>query len=209
MIDASTIDWRKNPDGLIPAIVQDARTGRVLMLGYMNEEALKKTIDSGNVTFYSRSKKRLWEKGETSGNTLKLNSIASDCDNDTLLIRAIPKGPACHKGTVSCFDAMELPLETIGELIGTIRQRTNADKKDSYTKRLLDGGLDVYGAKVLEEAEEVVRAAKAEGQQRTIEEIADLIYHLLVLLQGEKINLEEVAGVLRRRRRMHHPKNLP
>jgi len=199
MIDPSTLDWQKG-NGLIPAIIQDARTGRVLMLGYMNAESLKCTIDSGNVTFYSRSKKRLWEKGETSGNTLKLNSIYTDCDNDTLLIRATPKGPTCHKGDVSCFDASEIPLETIGELIETIKQRNNADVGSSYTKRLLDGGLEAYGAKVLEEAEEVVKAAGKEGKQRTIEEASDLLYHLLVLLKGQGIELDDIAMELIKRR---------
>lgn len=200
MTNPTTLNWQKNPDGLIPAIIQDARTGRVLMLGYMNEDALKKTIDSGNVTFYSRSKKGLWEKGETSGNTLKLDSVSADCDKDALLIRAIPKGPTCHQDTVSCFDAPELPFETVGELIETIRQRRNADAKSSYTKRLLDGGIDAYGAKVLEEAEEVVRAAREEGKQRTVEEVADLLYHLFVLLRGEEIEINEIAIELINRR---------
>ena len=200
MIDPIALNWQKNPDGLVPAIIQNALTGRILMLGYMNEAAFNKTINSGNVTFYSRSRKRLWKKGETSGNTLKLDSISTDCDKDALLIRAIPKGPTCHKGITSCFEAPELSLETIGELIETVKQRRNANAKNSYTKRLLDGGLDVYGAKVLEEAEEVMRAARSEGKQRTIEEACDLLYHLLVLLRGSGVEIFEVAEELRIRR---------
>ncbi len=201
MIDLDAINWQKNPDGLVPAIIQDARTGHILMLGYMNEEALKKTIDSSNVTFYSRSKKRLWEKGEKSGNTLRFDSIYLDCDGDTLLIRAIPKGPTCHKNNISCFDAPELPLETIGELIETIRQRRNADQKSSYTKRLLDGGIEVCGAKVIEEAKELICATKSEGNLRTREEAADLLYHALVFLQSSQIDLFEVAEELKSRKR--------
>jgi phosphoribosyl-ATP pyrophosphohydrolase/phosphoribosyl-AMP cyclohydrolase len=196
-----TPDWQKNSDGLLPAIIQDANTGQVLMLGYMNEEALGKTTETGFVTFYSRSKKRLWKKGETSGNTLELVSAAHDCDNDALLIRAIPQGPTCHTGNRSCFTADESPLETIGILIETIRSRSEVDSVDSYTKQLLTGGIEAYGAKVLEEAEEVVRAAKEEGKQRTIEEASDLLYHLLVLLCGEDIALEDITGELRKRRR--------
>lgn len=201
MIDPRSLNWQKSPDGLIPAIIQDVRTGRILMLGSMNEEALRKTLDTGNVTFFSRSKRRLWKKGEASGNTLRLDSISHDCDNDALLIRAIPKGATCHRGTASCFNSPELPLEILGELIETIRQRKDADAKCSYTKRLLDGGLDVYGAKVLEEAKEVVGAARKEGKQRTVEEAADLLYHFFVLLKGENIGVEEISYELQKRKR--------
>lgn len=197
----ATLDWRKTPDGLLPAVVQDARTARVLMLGYMNEESLRQTRQSGYVTFYSRSKKRLWRKGETSGNTLRLASVAVDCDGDAILVRAIPAGPTCHTGSRSCFDAEELAPETLGELIETIRERSENGPAGSYTKRLLDRGLDAYGEKVLEESEEVVRAARHEGKTRTIEEAADVLYHLFVLLRGENIELGEVAEELRRRRR--------
>jgi len=194
-------DWMKNGNGLLPVIVQDAETGRVLMLGYMNEEALRKTTDTGFVTFFSRFKGRLWKKGETSGNILRFISASPDCDKDALLIRAIPMGPTCHTGKQSCFDTGESALETVGILIETIRTRALAESKDSYTKRLLTGGITAYGAKVLEEAEEVVRAARSEGRQRTIEEAADLLYHLLVLLQGEGIGIEDVASELRQRRK--------
>lgn len=195
------LDWQKNGDGLLPAIVQDANTGRVLMLGYMNEEALRTTMQTGFVTFYSRSKKRLWKKGETSGNVLTFVSVTNDCDDDALLIRAIPQGPTCHTGNSSCFPAEESPLETIGILVETIRRRSDTDTAISYTKRLLKGGIEAYGAKVLEEAEEVVRAARGEGVRRTVEEASDLLYHLLVLLRGEGIEMEDIAAELRKRRR--------
>jgi len=197
----STFDWRKSADGLLPAVVQDANTAQVLMLGYMNEESLRETSETGYVTFFSRSKRRLWKKGETSGNTLRFVSASADCDRDAILIRAVPNGPTCHTGQTSCFDADELGPETLGRLTGTIRSRACSDAEASYTRRLLDGGVDAYGAKVLEEAEEVVRAARSEGKQRTIEEAADVLYHLFVLLRGEKVELAEVAEELRRRRK--------
>lgn len=200
MKNSLTPDWQKNPDGLLPAIIQDARTGQVLMLGYMNEEALKQTQRTGFVTFFSRSKGRLWKKGETSGNTLQFLSATDDCDDDALLIRAIPTGPTCHTGERSCFGADESALETLGLLVETIRKRSESHDEASYTKQLLDGGIDAYGAKVLEEAEEVVRAARGEGKQRTIEEAADVLYHLLVLLRGEGIEIDDIAKELQRRR---------
>ncbi|NOS68268.1 MAG: bifunctional phosphoribosyl-AMP cyclohydrolase/phosphoribosyl-ATP diphosphatase HisIE [Candidatus Peribacteraceae bacterium] len=200
-IDFTKLDWQKNSDGLLPAVIQDAETGTVLMLGYMNEEALRVTQETRLVTFYSRSKKRLWKKGETSGNTLKLASADADCDRDALLIRAIPAGQTCHNGTRSCFSATESPLETIGLLLQTIKERSESAAADSYTKQLLNGGIDAYGAKVLEEAEEVVRAARCEGRQRTIEEASDVLFHLLVLLRGEGIELSDIAEELRRRRK--------
>ena len=185
----------------MPAIIQDAETGQVLMLGYMNEEALRVTVETRCITFYSRSKKRLWKKGESSKNTLKVVSVATDCDADALLIRATPDGPTCHTGERSCFKGKELPLETLGLLIRIIRDRSKSGSTKSYTKQLLDGGIEAYGMKVLEEAEEVVRAAKQEGKKRTIEEATDVLYHLLVLLRGEDIELEEIADELRRRQR--------
>ena len=198
--DLSAIDWQKASDGLLPAIVQDAKTGQVLMLGYMNEKALKVSMQTGYVTFFSRSKQRLWMKGESSKNTLKVVSIAADCDVDALLIRAIPSGPTCHTGAFSCFTAEELPLETLGLLIRTIQDRSTGDSAESYTNKLLEGGIDAYGAKVLEEAEELVRAAKREGRQRTVEEATDLLYHLLVLLRGQGIEIADIAEELKRRR---------
>ena len=201
MKNIALLQWRKSANGLLPAIIQDARTGRVLMLGYMNEESLRATIETKEVTFFSRSKKRLWKKGETSGNTLSLVSITTDCDLDALLIRAIPNGSTCHLGKTSCFTGEEMPLETLGELIERVKERRTSQAKESYTKRLLEGGLEAYGAKVLEEAQELVRAAGIEGKKRTIEEAADLLYHLLVLLSGESVELEDIARELQRRRR--------
>lgn len=200
--DPPALDWQKDKSGLLPAIVQDERTGQVLMLGSMNEEAVKQTRQTGFVTFYSRSKNRLWRKGETSGNVLRCVSMMGDCDGDALLIRAIPSGPTCHTGKRSCFNADESALETLGFLMETIRQRSESNDAKSYTKQLLDGGIDVYGAKVREEAEEVVRAARKEGKERTIEEIADLLYHLLVFLKGQDIALDDVAEELKRRRKL-------
>ncbi|MFA6523803.1 MAG: bifunctional phosphoribosyl-AMP cyclohydrolase/phosphoribosyl-ATP diphosphatase HisIE [Candidatus Peribacteraceae bacterium] len=201
MINPSTLDWQKTPSGLLPAIVQDAQTAQVLMLGWMNEEALQRTLKTGFVTFYSRSKKRIWRKGETSGNDLRLVECVNDCDRDTLLLRAIPRGPTCHNGTPSCFaNAAELPVETLGLLQRTIDERAASSRNDSYTCSLLRGGVAACGAKVLEEAEEVVRAAREEGKQRTIEEAADLLYHLLVLQRSQNVTLRDVADELRKRR---------
>ena len=143
----STLDWHKNPDGLLPAVVQDANTARVLMLGYMNEEALRRTQETRLVTFYSRSKQRLWKKGESSGNTLQFVSAWADCDSDAVLVRAVPAGPTCHTGETTCFTAEELGPETLGELGETIRRRSESGSEASYTKRLLQGGVDAYGAK--------------------------------------------------------------
>ncbi|MEI8229967.1 MAG: bifunctional phosphoribosyl-AMP cyclohydrolase/phosphoribosyl-ATP diphosphatase HisIE [Candidatus Peregrinibacteria bacterium] len=205
------VNWQKYPDRLVPAIIQDSSTERVLMLGYMSKDSLSETRKTGFVTFFSRSKKRLWKKGEESGNTLKVVSITPDCDKDALLIRAAPKGPTCHTGSRSCFSSRgagfvpagqgESTFETLGLLIDTIRNRSEGNDEKSYTKKLLTGGIDAYGAKVLEEAEEVVRAARNEGKKRTIEEAADVLYHLLVLLRGEGIELEDVAFELRKRRK--------
>lgn len=199
-MDISTLDWQKNPDGLIPVIVQDCDTSQVLMLGYMNREALGETLKTRLVTFYSRSKERLWQKGETSGNALQFVSCTPDCDQDCLLIRARPKGPTCHTGTQSCFGNEELAVETIGILTRTIAKRASSGDSNSYTRKLLDGGIEACGAKVFEEAEEVVRAAREEGEQRTVEEAADLLYHLLVLLKQQEIRFSAVAEELIRRR---------
>jgi phosphoribosyl-AMP cyclohydrolase / phosphoribosyl-ATP pyrophosphohydrolase len=196
----STLNWHKDADGLLPAIVQDVHTARVLMLGYMNEESLRSTQTSGFVTFFSRSKQRLWKKGESSGNVLRFVSAAADCDGDSILIRAAPVGPTCHTGRQSCFAAEELGVETLGELIETVRNRSQSGPQTSYTRKLLSGGIDAYGAKVLEEAEEVVRAATREGRTRTIEEAADVLYHLFVLLRGENIEIADVTAELQRRR---------
>lgn len=196
----STLNWQKYSDRLIPSIVQDSVTGQVLMLGFMNKEALTKTIKTGSVTFFSRSKKRLWTKGETSGNTLRLVDILKDCDNDALLILAEPKGPTCHSGQKSCFgEKSELPLVTIGRLSVIINQRAASFKKGSYTRFLLTEGLEKCAFKIAEESGELIRAAQSEGRQRTTEESADLIYHIMVLLKQQNISFNDVCEELKKR----------
>jgi phosphoribosyl-ATP pyrophosphohydrolase/phosphoribosyl-AMP cyclohydrolase len=192
----ATLDWQKQ-DGLIPAIVQDADSLRILMLGYMNPEALTQTIRDGRVTFFSRSKNRLWTKGESSGNFLELVSLETDCDNDSLLIQAKPNGPTCHLQRASCFE--KAPLHFLDELEGRIAQRKHADPNTSYSKRLMDSGLDKVAQKVGEEAVETVIAALVQDERALLNESADLLYHLLVLLQTKDIALSQVIEVLRQR----------
>lgn len=201
MIDIATINWQKNSNGLIPVIVQDADTAQVLMLGYMNREALEQTVKTKLVTFYSRSRERLWIKGKTSGNSLNFVDVKVDCDGDALLVQTRPDGPTCHTGKRSCFGEDELALETMGLLVRTISERAMSGNSNSYTKKLLDGGIEACGAKVLEEAEELVRAAKKEGKKRTVEEVADLLYHLFVLLENEGIEIDALSKEFRNRRK--------
>lgn len=180
--------------GLIPAIVQDDTSKQVLMLGYMNKKALEATMESGRVTFWSRSKKRLWQKGESSGNFLKVRSISNDCDGDALLILAEPCGPTCHKGTRSCFTPFVL------ELFELIKARKAKRPKGSYTSSLFNDGLNKICEKVMEEAEEVTRAAKSETRQRLVEESCDLLYHAMVLLAAKNIKLEAIEKELLKRK---------
>jgi len=211
--DAATIDW--GTDGLIPAVVQDERDGRVLMVAFMDREAYDATIETGEVHFHSRSRGRLWKKGETSGNVLRLRSIAADCDNDALLVTVDPVGPTCHRGERSCFDA-DGTADTRGQgftwleaLWGTIADRAATRHAGSYTVKLLDGGVDAVGRKVTEEATEVLLAAKnlVTAETRAIPErradlageSADLLYHLLVLLAEREVTPAEVIEVLRTR----------
>jgi len=195
-IDTTSIDWKKG-GGLVPAIVQDAKTQQVLMLGYMNEEALAKTHDTGLVTFYSRSRQKLWTKGETSGNTLKLQSVTVDCDNDTLLVLASPTGPTCHVGTVSCFgDQGPEGLGFLAYLENLIECRKTANTDSSYTASLLQGPLRRAAQKVGEEGVETALAAVAETDDKLTSEAADLIYHLLVLLAAKDVKLESVITEL-------------
>lgn len=182
--------------GLVPAIIQDAASDQVLMLGYMNEAAYKQTKKSGKVTFYSRSKKRLWVKGEESGNFLDVVEIKEDCDKDTLLIMARPAGPTCHTGDYSCFGGEEFGLKSLER---DIAKRAKADPNESYTARLVSGGIEAAGAKVSEEAEEVVVAADRESRQRLIEESADLFYHTLVLMRIKDVSLGDVESELKKR----------
>ncbi|MEX0915599.1 MAG: bifunctional phosphoribosyl-AMP cyclohydrolase/phosphoribosyl-ATP diphosphatase HisIE, partial [Wenzhouxiangellaceae bacterium] len=175
-------DWQK-ADGLLPAVVQDTGTGRVLMLGYMNREALEKTQATGHVTFFSRSKQRLWTKGETSGNTLELVGMQLDCDRDTLLVQAIPHGPTCHLGTETCWgDAVNPSVGFLAELERIIESRKGADPDSSYTARLLEAGIKRCAQKVGEEGVEVALAASAGDREELVSESADLLYHLLVVL---------------------------
>lgn len=188
--------------GVIPAVVQDVKTKIVLTLGFMNEEALSKTIKSKKVTFWSRTKKRLWEKGEISGNTLKLISISADCDYDTLLISAKPKGPTCHTGAYSCFGTENKNgLEFLQELYNLIVTRKKELPKKSYTASLFNEGLVKILEKVEEESGEVLQAAKKETRKRLVEESSDLLYHLFVLLAQKNISLKDIIQELQRRKK--------
>lgn len=191
------IDFTKG-DGLVPVIVQDAKTSNVLMLGYMNAEAHQKTIDTQKVTFFSRSKNRLWTKGEESGNFLNLVSIENDCDKDTLLVKVNPVGPACHKGTGTCWgnENTEGALGFIADLEATIEDRKNSTSEKSYVKSLLEAGINKVAQKVGEEAVEVVIEAKDDNEELFLNESADLLFHYLVLLQAKGYKLEDVVKVL-------------
>ncbi|MBL4595098.1 MAG: bifunctional phosphoribosyl-AMP cyclohydrolase/phosphoribosyl-ATP diphosphatase HisIE [Robiginitomaculum sp.] len=193
------IDFSKG-NSLVPAIVQNDQSEQVLMLGYMNAEALAKTKQTGLVTFYSRSRQTLWTKGETSGNTLQLVSIHEDCDHDTLLVRALPNGPTCHQGTVSCFgDDGPQGLGFLGTLESLIETRKTADPEHSYTAKLLQSPLQRIAQKVGEEGVETALAAVAEPTEKLTEESADLVFHLMVLLAAKDIKLADVIQVLRQR----------
>ena len=196
--DTSRLDWSKG-DGLLPAIVQHWLSGEVLMLGYMNAEALAETQRSGHVTFYSRSKQRLWTKGEVSGHVLDLKSVRIDCDADTLLIQADPHGPTCHEGTSSCFgdgDDVRPPLGFLAELDALVAQRHADRPEGSYTTKLFDGGIRRIAQKVGEEGVETALAAVAQGDQELLGEAADLLFHLTVALRARGLSLADVAQVL-------------
>lgn len=198
---ADELDWEKM-DGLIPAVVTHSVTGKVLMVAWCNREALQTTIDSGKVTFFSRSRQQLWTKGETSGNTLKLKSVRADCDRDTLLIEALPDGPVCHTGTLSCFDSL-VPLTGLGflgeleQIIG--KRRDDGDTDSSYTARLFADGHAKIAQKVGEEGVEVALAGVQDSVQELTAESADLLYHLLVLLAAHNVSLRDVVQELRAR----------
>ncbi|GAB2941491.1 bifunctional phosphoribosyl-AMP cyclohydrolase/phosphoribosyl-ATP diphosphatase HisIE [Hymenobacter coalescens] len=200
------LDFEKM-DGLIPAVVQDADTGQVLMLGYVNEEALRKTEQEGRVTFFSRSKNRLWTKGETSGHYLTVVSLHPDCDQDALLIRARPDGPTCHRGTVSCFEQpaqAAVPAAPVGflaelERLVQRRQQRPEEEPNSYTVKLFQKGMPKIAQKVGEEAVETVIDAVAGNREGLPGEVADLLYHLLVLLAAAGLSLDDVVQVLRQR----------
>jgi phosphoribosyl-ATP pyrophosphohydrolase/phosphoribosyl-AMP cyclohydrolase len=192
------IDFSKYTDGLVPAIIQDDQTGKVLMLGFMNEEALKKTEELKRVTFYSRTKKRLWTKGEESGNFLELKSIATDCDNDTLLIKAHPLGPVCHTGADTCFNE-ENSNDFLQVLQDVIRTRHQSPSDSSYTSGLFKKGINAIAQKVGEEAIELVIEAKDNDPKRFLDEAADLLFHYMILLQAKGYSVHDVAEVLRLR----------
>lgn len=194
--------WEKM-NGLLPAIVQDAETGSVLMLGYMNKEALQKTIETKWVTFFSRSKKSLWTKGETSGNKLELINVFPDCDNDTLLILAKPTGPTCHKDTASCFsfiDGNQTDWGFIQNLEKVIGEREQSRPDNSYTASLFNAGTSRIVQKVGEEAIEVVLAAMEKHDDAFCGEVADLLFHVLVLLRAKHLTISDVIKVLKERR---------
>jgi phosphoribosyl-AMP cyclohydrolase / phosphoribosyl-ATP pyrophosphohydrolase len=185
-------------DGLVPCVIQDASTNRVLMLGYMNEEAFQQTLKEKKVTFFSRSKKRLWTKGETSGNFLNLASIVSDCDNDTLLIKVNPEGPVCHTGADTCFNESNKGW-SLAALEKVIIDRKLNPKKGSYTNSLLESGLNKIAQKVGEEAVELIIEAKDNNPELFLNEAADLMFHYLVLLNAKGIVLDDILEVLQKR----------
>ena len=200
----SQVDFSKG-DGLVPAIVQDADTGAVLMMAYMNREALEQTLARKRAVFFSRSKQRLWEKGETTGHTLDVVDVLADCDHDTLLVTARPRGPACHNGTVTCFgDEARTAATSIGflaRLENIVAQRASEKPDASYTAKLLAKGINKVAQKVGEEGVETALAGVNESDQKLVEESADLLYHLLVLLRARGVKLEQVVQQLESRHR--------
>ncbi len=195
------INWNK-VDGLVPAIVQDFRSGQVLMMGYMNQDALVKTAATGQVTFFSRTKERLWTKGESSGNVLQLVNISLDCDNDTLLVKVNPIGPTCHTGTTTCWDGdpqEESQMVWLHQLEQLLAARKDADPESSYTASLYARGTKRISQKVGEEGVEVALAATSGDKAELVCESADLIYHLLVLLQDQGLSMNDVVNKLKER----------
>lgn len=194
------IDYNKN-NGLVPAIIQDSNTNKILMLGFMNDEALQKTIETKLVTFFSRTKQRLWTKGEDSGNVLNLVGMKLDCDSDTLLIQVIPEGPTCHKGHDTCWNDENIPtFGFLSNLETTIENRkNNADQESSYVASLFAKGINKIAQKVGEEAVEVVIEAKDDNDKLFLDESADLLFHYLILLQAKGFKLNDVVAVLKGR----------
>lgn len=191
-------DFSKYHDGLVPVIIQDAISNKVLMLGFMNEEALNKTNTEGKVTFFSRSKQRLWTKGETSNNFLLIKEIISDCDNDTLLIKVSPTGPVCHTGADTCFNENNSSF-SLEKLEFVIAERKNNPTPSSYTSSLFAKGINKIAQKVGEEAVELVIESKDDNKEKFLGEAADLLYHYLVLLQAKNYKLEDVVNILAQR----------
>jgi len=181
---------------LIPAIIQDHRTLNVLMLGYMNQESIDLTLKTKKIWFYSRSRNKLWQKGETSGNFLNLKQLVYDCDKDAILATAIPDGPTCHNGTYSCFEGLDTNHNFLYQLINIINQRNTDSKKDSYTSNLLHDGIPKIAQKIVEEAGELSIASLGDDKKEVIYEFADLLFHMLVLLEKTEINIEEIWSEL-------------
>jgi phosphoribosyl-AMP cyclohydrolase / phosphoribosyl-ATP pyrophosphohydrolase len=196
-VDREKIDWEK-VQGLLPVIVQETITGLVLMLGYMNQEALVKTMQTDKVWFYSRTKERLWMKGEMSGNILQVLTMTLDCDKDTLLVEVFPKGKTCHLGNKTCFGGTP-KKNVIEELFSTIVSRKQSLPQKSYTQSLFSAGLDKISLKVAEESLEVIQAAQKQTQERLIEESVDLLYHLFVLLVEKNVNLQQIEAEIEKR----------
>lgn len=198
-INVDKINWKKG-NGLTPAIVQDSKTSRVLMLGYFNKKSLIKTIKTKKVWFYSRTKKRLWQKGESSNNYLEVKNIFVDCDNDAILVKVIPNGPTCHTKAASCFKNQQQDSDfDITNLYATILNRKITLPKNSYTAKLLKAGLNKINKKIIEEATEVIMASSSESKQRLAEEVCDLLYHLLVLLAFKNIGLNKINNEFKKR----------
>ena len=196
------LNYDKYPDGLVPAIVQDAKSGTVLMLGFVNEAALNMTNETGRVTFYSRSRQKLWTKGETSGNFLKLVSMHVDCDEDTILIKAEPAGPTCHTGQFSCFGTKHRSnLSLLDELETIIDERRSNSSERSYVSELFEKGMNKIAQKVGEEAVELVIAAKDNDAEAFRSEAADLLFHYLVLLRAKDVSINDILKVLESRRK--------
>ena len=195
------IDFEKSSDGLVPAIIQDAQTQKVLMLGYMNRESFDKTNETGKVTFFSRSRQRLWTKGETSGNFLRVRDVLIDCDNDTILIKAAPDGAVCHTGAETCFGEKNESGDFLFELEQIIQNRKSTPQIDSYTSKLFQKGINKIAQKVGEEAVELVIEAKDDNRELFESEAADLLFHFLVLLAAKDVQLRDVLETLKARKK--------
>ena len=193
------LDFSKNKDGLIPAIIQDNTTDKVLMLGYLNKESLSLTLSTDIVHFYSRTKQRIWKKGEESGNELKVVSLKEDCDKDTVLIKVIPVGPVCHKGDDTCFEDSNVSDDVIITLENIIQDRKNNPSDSSYVSSLFKKGINKIAQKVGEEAVELVIEAKDDNDDLFLNESADLLFHYLILLQNKGFKINDVINVLKNR----------
>jgi len=196
------IDFEKSSDGLVPAIVQDAQTQKVLMLGYMNRDSFELTNETGKITFFSRSRQKLWTKGETSGNFLEVKEILTDCDADTILIKANPTGAVCHTGADTCFNEKNTSENFLFELEKVIQSRKANPNENSYTSKLFQSGLNKITQKVGEEAVELIIEAKDENSELFKAEAADLLYHLLILLSAKNLELSDIIDTLKQRRRL-------